>query len=97
LKFLTFKVIAADENNPPIAFNGTTGVITALRIGHALVQATFEGVSTLVCVNVQEDAGDGNDRTVCTDLVPPGMTAPKSGFEDMSLPTVPKPHTGPAQ
>jgi hypothetical protein len=65
-------------------------VITALHIGHALVQATFEGVSTLVCLNVQENASDGSDRTVCPELVPEGMAAPKSGFENMSLPTTSK-------
>jgi hypothetical protein len=91
LKFLTLKVIATDENDPPIAFNGATGVIAALHIGHALVQANFKGVLTLVCVDVLEDARAGYDRTVCSELVPPGMTAPKSGFEDMSPPTVPKP------
>jgi hypothetical protein len=82
LKLATFKIISADESNSPIDFNATTGVITALHIGHALVQATFEGATTLVCVDVQEDATEGSDRTVCPELVPEGMTGPKSGFEN---------------
>jgi len=86
LKLITFKIISANESDPPIAFNAATGVITALHLGDALLQATFDDVSTLVCVDVVEDSPED---TVCSELVPAGKTAPKS-FRNRSLPPVPK-------
>ena len=55
----------------------------AINYGHALVQTTFEGISTLNCVSVQEDASSGANRLDCSELVPPGMTLPKTGLEDV--------------
>jgi hypothetical protein len=81
-EYLQFKVIAKDESSPPISVDESTGTITALNYGHALVQTTFEGISTLNCISVQEDASSGANRLDCSELVPPGMTLPKTGLED---------------
>ncbi|HUN83915.1 MAG TPA: hypothetical protein VMU48_06025 [Terracidiphilus sp.] len=76
-----FKVISANAADPPIRMDPTTGRITALHIGHAIVQTTFKDLSDLTCVAVMEDGGYGGERTNCADLVPPGMAAPPTGME----------------
>jgi hypothetical protein len=86
LHYLQFKLIAEDESHPPISVDKSTGMIMALSYGHALVQTTFEGISTLNCVSVQEDASSGANRLDCSELVPPGMTLPKTGLENVTSP-----------
>ncbi len=81
-QYLQFKVIAEDQRNPPISVDQSTGKITALNYGHALVQTTFGDLSTLNCVSVQEDVSSGANRLDCSELVPPGMALPKTGLED---------------
>lgn len=80
-EFLTFKVIADNQTNPPVSVDAT-GMVLAQNQGHALVETTFGDLSTLTCVTVREDAGPG-PRTNCDGLVPPGMTPPKTGVEDV--------------
>ena len=82
-EYLRFKIITENESNPPISVDRSTGTIMAINYGHALVQTTFEGISTLNCVSVQEDASSGANRLDCSELVPPGMTLPKTGLEDV--------------
>jgi hypothetical protein len=79
-KYVTFKVISAAEDEPPISIDNT-GRISALHIGHALIQTTFQGLSTLTCVDVISNARFGGSRTVCRELVPEGMTAPTTGID----------------
>jgi hypothetical protein len=69
-EYLQFKIMAKDESNPPISVDQSTGKITALRYGHALVETTFRGLSTLNCVSVQEDVSSGANRLDCSELVP---------------------------
>jgi hypothetical protein len=80
-----FKLTAANNDDPPISLDETSGKITALHIGHALIESTFEGFSDLTCVDVMQNASDGGDRTNCHELVPAGMTPPESGI-DLSKP-----------
>jgi hypothetical protein len=86
-KYLHFKLITANGGDPPISIDETSGRITALKIGHALVQTTFEGLSDLTCVDVMENASDGSDRTNCQELVPAGMAAPLRGYEGKNPPS----------
>jgi hypothetical protein len=81
-----YKTISANPADPPIRMDPSTGRITALHIGHALVQSTFEDFSELICVDVMEDASYGGDRTNCAELVPSGMAAPPWGDEGKKLP-----------
>lgn len=76
-----FNIISANAADPPIRMDPSTGRITALHLGHALVQSTFEDFVDLTCVDVLEDASGGEDRTNCAELVPHGITAPPSGIE----------------
>jgi len=71
-----FKIISASAADPPIRLDPSTGWITALHLGHALVQTSFDDLYELTCVDVMEDASGGGDRTNCAELVPPGMTPP---------------------
>ena len=83
--YVRFKLIAANEGDPPISIDEASGKITALHIGHALVESTFEGFSDLTCVDVMQNASDGGDRTNCHELFPAGMKPPESGI-DLSKP-----------
>jgi len=92
--YVRFRLFTANDSDPPISFDETSGKITALHIGHALIESTFEGFSDLTCIDVMENASDGGDRTNCHELVPAGMKAPESGI-DLSKP--PKKVTVPPQ
>jgi hypothetical protein len=92
---VSFKLITAKESDPPISIDKSTGIVTALHIGHALIQTTFEGFTVLTCVDVMNNASDGSDRTVCSELVPAGMAAPLSGFENSDPPRKATPHKKP--
>jgi hypothetical protein len=81
-KYVSYKVIAEDEGNPPVAVDAT-GMVRAHNYGHALVDAEFEGISVLKCINVQVEASLGTDRTNCSELIPPGMDPPKDGDDDL--------------
>lgn len=82
-KDVSFKLITASENDPPIILDESTGSIEALHIGHALIQATFQGLSNLTCVAVVKDARFTGNGTACSELVPAGMTAPLTGYEGL--------------
>jgi hypothetical protein len=82
-EYLRFKIIKENESNPPISLDQSTGMIMALNYGHALVETTFGDLSTLNCVSVQEDASSGANSLDCSELVPTGMTPPKTGLEDV--------------
>jgi len=75
-KDVKFKLITATESDPPISIDEATGIITARHIGHALIQTTFQDFSVLTCVDVRENANPRGRGTVCSELVPAGMTAP---------------------
>ncbi len=85
-KYVSFHLLAANAGAPPIKIDDLNGTITALRPGHALIQTTLGGMSTLTCVAVSLHAGDGSDRTNCTELVPEGMAPPLTGFENAGPP-----------
>lgn len=82
-EYLQFKVITENESNPPISVDKSTGTIMAINYGHALVETTFGDLTTLNCISVQEDASSGANSLDCSELVPPGMTLPKTGLEDV--------------
>jgi len=82
-----YKIISANAADPPIRMDPTSGRITALHFGHALVRSRFEDFSDLTCVDVMENASDGGDRTNCAELVPVGMTAPLRGTEGKKPPS----------
>jgi hypothetical protein len=84
LKYLSFRLITATESDPPISLDESTGLITALHIGHALIMTTFQGMSTLTCVDVMKYDNDGSDPTVCKELVPEGMSPPLTGYEGLA-------------
>jgi hypothetical protein len=86
-RYVHFTLIAATKNDPPVSIDESTGKIRARHIGHTLVQATFEDLSVLTCVDVKELASDGNEHANCQELVPAGMAQPLSGFEGKKPPS----------
>ncbi|HTV82623.1 MAG TPA: hypothetical protein VME18_08230 [Acidobacteriaceae bacterium] len=75
-KDVKFTVISKTPADPPISLDDTTGEVKPVHLGHALVLTTFQGLDALTCIDVQRHGEDGCDRTVCRELVPPGMAAP---------------------
>jgi len=68
---VTFEVKTL-QGEPPIQFDRTTGEVHALRIGHALITAKYQGVEQTLCVIVNENARDGAYRANCNDLIENG-------------------------
>jgi hypothetical protein len=75
-----FKVIAISDGGSPVDLDSTTGAITALHIGQALVETSFDGISTLTCIDVMQDVRGGS-RSHCEKLLPPGRTLPPGPME----------------
>jgi hypothetical protein len=62
---VTFEVQQLGE--PVIRPDPTTGAVTALRPGHALVRTRFAGAESETCVVVMADATNG-DQSNCEEL-----------------------------
>jgi hypothetical protein len=62
---VTFAVQQAAD--PVIRLDTTTGAVTALRLGHALVRTRFAGAESETCVVVMANAIDG-DQSNCEEL-----------------------------
>jgi hypothetical protein len=72
LTFVTFKVRTV-QNAPIINLDESTGLLTPIHVGHALVETKFGGLTNLSCV-VVESKFDKNryDRSQCEELLLPG-------------------------
>jgi hypothetical protein len=64
---VTFQVRNGTASNSVIDFDPTTGIVKALRPGHALIQGIFRGAKAYVCVVVASTA-HGTVRSDCRDL-----------------------------
>ncbi|MGA1984398.1 MAG: hypothetical protein ABSG84_18260 [Acidobacteriaceae bacterium] len=53
------------KGEPPIRFDPATGKIDALRLGEALVEATYRGSTAEICIVVSEDSEWGAYRSNC--------------------------------
>lgn len=80
-KGVVFRVIANDEM-PAVSFDESSGTVSALHVGHALVIAEFRGRSVLTCIDVVGNARATGESTTCNELVPSGMTPPESSPAD---------------
>jgi hypothetical protein len=70
-----FKVTMA-KGDPVVRVDSETGWIDALRIGHALIEATYGGLSQTTCVVVMEHAEfTFSDRSNCEELRGSGETS----------------------
>jgi hypothetical protein len=79
---VTYKII----NGGAAEIDPSTGIVTALNIGQALLETSFEGVSTLTCIDVMKNVG-GGPRSRCENLLPPGTRLP-SNFEELASPRI---------
>jgi hypothetical protein len=69
--FLSFRAKNSGDG-PVIRINDTNGVVTPLRVGHALVETYFEGLTNRTCVVVEADARVSGRLSDCDDLLSPG-------------------------
>lgn len=83
-KEVQFRIISGTDNGPSISIDSSTGEVKAVHRGHALVITTFQGLRALTCVNVMQFPSDGSDRTVCRELIPPGITPLTAPFSPSS-------------
>lgn len=74
LKDARFKVSMA-KGEPPIRFDPITGEIDALRLGKALIETTYRGLTVPTCVVVTEDSEWGAYRSNCDELKQGGMSS----------------------
>ena len=79
---VTYKII----NGGAAEIDPSTGIVTALNLGQALLETSFEGVSTLTCIDVMENVG-GGPRSRCENLLPPGRRLPPN-FEELNPPRI---------
>jgi hypothetical protein len=57
---------------PVIRVDSSTGKIFPIRLGHALVETTFEGLTNRTCVIVEPGNASTSNPSVCNDLLLPG-------------------------
>jgi len=72
---VVYRTIAPIGQNKVIEIDPSTGLITPLHLGHALVETRFRESSTLTCVNVVED-WISKIVSNCDDVLPPGLQLP---------------------
>lgn len=84
---VAFEVLAAPGAEDPISLDPRTGIVKAVRVGHALVIARFRSATSLVCVAVSANE-DATDRTECEELTPAGMTLPEEQKKKPSVKVV---------
>jgi hypothetical protein len=74
--------IRTNDPTSPVHLDETTGLLTPLHTGHALIGSGFGQHSALTCIVVEEkfDLGSANhDRSRCEELLQPGekLTVPR--------------------
>jgi hypothetical protein len=74
-ELVAFKV-TTQNGAPTIHLDEKTGIIDPLQPGHALIEATFGGVTDRACVVVKQSRFDV-DRSQCEDLLPPAASSPQ--------------------
>jgi hypothetical protein len=79
-KYVKFNMTTLD-NDPPITLDKSTGLITALHSGHALIETKYEGLSDRTCVIVSSTARQVDDHSRCKELYPPGESPPLKTFQ----------------
>ena len=79
-----YKLIAAPGGPAPVRLDPAAGTVTAVHLGNALVETTYDGVSTLTCVNVVKDIRAGGHER-CTELLPAGRSLPPEPWDDVTF------------
>lgn len=84
-----FSTVVKPGSVTPIALNPTTGQVTGLAIGYALIVAEFRQMAAGICVDVRSDVQEGYNRVDCKDIDRGGVLLPKqSGEKQVPLPVV---------
>ena len=74
-KDVAFKITTPPGQRVPFQLDPTTGIATSKSYGEALLQITFQGLTTFTCVRVVPDAFSGGPAD-CHELLPPGASFP---------------------
>jgi hypothetical protein len=69
-------IVRTRDNLPIIHLDESTGLITPVNVGHALVETWYGGKKNLTCVVVGQNIGDNYDRSRCKDLLASGEELP---------------------
>lgn len=73
---VVFTVITKKSEESPVAFDPTMRAVKPVKVGQALIKATFRGRSAYACVDVMRDARQASGRSDCHDFLPPDLTEP---------------------
>jgi hypothetical protein len=72
-KMVNYTILSGNENSAPFAIDASTGTITPVHAGHALVQTSFKGLSRFTCVVVMDHSQSAFDHSNCDEQMPPGL------------------------
>lgn len=72
---VVYRVMIPAGQNQVLDINPSTGLITPLHLGHALVETRFRESSTLTCVSIVENLNLGS-ASHCDDILPSGRQLP---------------------
>jgi hypothetical protein len=64
-----------NDDKPPVELDETTGLLTPIHVGHALVESSFARLKALTCVVVEENFGPStpaDDHSQCQELLQDG-------------------------
>lgn len=70
-------VVRTRDNKPIIHLDESTGIITPLNVGQALIETWFGGKKNLTCVEVTQNIGDWYDHSLCKGLLASGEELPR--------------------
>jgi hypothetical protein len=94
VKDVVFSLIVPPNTNSdlvPVVIDKATGTVTANQVGHALIQAKFQDLSCMICVDVLGNPSSGSDRTNCQELVPPDARMPAAERKGATPPPAVRP------
>lgn len=67
---VTFTVITRKNEDAPIAIDSSFFAVRPIKLGQALIKATFHGASAYTCIDVIRDARMTTGRSDCHDFLP---------------------------
>jgi hypothetical protein len=73
---VAFTVITRKKEAAPITFEPSFRGVQSVKVGQALIKATFRGVSAYTCIDVMRDARMETGRSDCHDFLPPNFIEP---------------------
>ncbi len=75
-EYVSYTVITRNKEDAPIAIDSSFAAVKSVKVGQALIKATFHGVSGYTCMDVMRDARMTTGRLDCHDFLPLDLIEP---------------------